>query len=285
MSFQSTLPVRGGTPSIRRPYTSPINFNPPSPCGEGRSNLGKTCWTLRFQSTLPMRGGTGTSFLKIGNIAQFQSTLPMRGGTTVRKILTAPLEISIHPPHAGRDAIRPASRRMEPYFNPPSPCGEGLRLFHCSASSAVFQSTLPMRGGTGRKGAEKGAGQYFNPPSPCGEGPTGSGRSCWTRPISIHPPHAGRDSIVPWKRPRKEISIHPPHAGRDLFAGGNRVLNVDFNPPSPCGEGLSGAGADRRGQAFQSTLPMRGGTLSLPVAPAVIAISIHPPHAGRDAII
>ena len=56
------------------------DFNPPSPCGEGRVAAVK------------------------GNAAQkFQSTLPVRGGTAhVGKVLDRPV-ISIHPPRVGRD--------------------------------------------------------------------------------------------------------------------------------------------------------------------------------------
>ena len=58
------------------------------------------------------------------------------------------ITISIHPPHAGRD------RHSD-------------TMCHCIDG---FQSTLPMRGGTG---SEVGAILGLN--------------------ISIHPPHAGRD--------------------------------------------------------------------------------------------
>ena len=34
------------------------DFNPPSPCGEGRYSVGSARQLLKFQSTLPVRGGT-----------------------------------------------------------------------------------------------------------------------------------------------------------------------------------------------------------------------------------
>ncbi len=55
--------------------------------------------------------------------------------------------ISIHPPHAGRDAAIALRKDAEKHFNPPSPCGEGRR-------------TAQRRQGR----------PDFNPPSPCGEG-------------------------------------------------------------------------------------------------------------------
>ena len=77
-----------------------------------------------------------------------------------------------------------------------------------------FQSTLPMRGGTEMQG---NIGQLGK--------------------ISIHPPHAGRDCSPPCWMPMPDISIHPPHAGRDTCRACATHAIVDFNPPSPCGEG------------------------------------------------
>ncbi len=36
--------------------------------------------------------------------------------------------------------------------------------------------------------------------------------------------------------------------------------NTNFNPPSPCGEGLDAMSVIRQANQFQSTLPVRGGT-------------------------
>ena len=58
------------------------------------------------------------------------------------------LLISIHPPHAGRDYREDAQDNGKP----------------------IFQSTLPMRGGTLFPSLFVHARIYFNPPSPCGEG-------------------------------------------------------------------------------------------------------------------
>ena len=60
---------------------------------------------------------------------QFQSTLPMRGGTAGLGAGDASWDISIHPPHAGRDARRRRKSAPAADFNPPSPCGEGQHKF------------------------------------------------------------------------------------------------------------------------------------------------------------
>ena len=56
----------------------------------------------------------------------------------------------------------------------------------------------------------------------------------------------------------------------------------DFNPRSPCGERRLSVVPVFISSRFQSTLPMRGATVSgLPV-PVAFMISIHAPHAGSD---
>ena len=83
--FQSTLPMRGGTPT---PINGPVHiaFQSTLPMRGGTICSGKSGGVFRFQSTLPMRGGTRISTRMIDTII-FQSTLPMRGGTAqVHKI-------------------------------------------------------------------------------------------------------------------------------------------------------------------------------------------------------
>ena len=59
----------------------------------------------------------------------------------------------------------------------------------------------------------------------------------------------------------------------------------NFNPHSPCGERLSINSYSPPNARFQSTLPMRGATDERRYLHAVIAISIHTPHAGSDHIL
>ena len=125
---------------------------------------------------------------------------------------------------------------------------------------------------------------YFNPPTPCGVGPNrpvvqGAGV------ISIHPPRAGWDSAM------------SPSAGTIIY----------FNPPTPCGVGHIPRIVFSTLVLFQSTHPVRGGTLRLrwskrvpfyfnPPTPCGVGplrysdqrveccISIHPPRAGWDVV-
>ena len=102
-----------------------VNFNPPSPCGEGR---GYTCdfTNVKVISIHPPRVGRDWLYFRYGRFGN----------------------ISIHPPRVGRDI--PA----------------GAELF----VSKLFQSTLPVWGGTGSVVADATIHLNLNPPSPCGEG-------------------------------------------------------------------------------------------------------------------
>ena len=144
--FQSTLPVRGGTPSRDATGTATQNFNPPSPCGEG-----------------PYCSFTGKSF------SRFQSTLPVRGGTSCSAIVNFCHDFN-PPSPCGEGRLWWCRRGYPGDFNPPSPCGEGLRGGLTPEARQEFQSTLPVRGGTRRTSADRIPQSYFNPPSPCGEG-------------------------------------------------------------------------------------------------------------------
>ena len=101
----------------------------------------------------------------------------------------------------------------------------------------IFQSTLPLRGATLRRGFLDANIPNFNPHSPCGERRSARRRG--------------------WMRP-------------------------NFNPHSPCGERPNiclGVGIPI---LFQSTLPLRGATVSEHRQRVAIGISIHTPLAGSD---
>ena len=193
--------------------------------------------------------------------------------------------ISIHPPRVGRDLLPLGLCQSTGYFNPPSPCGEGLvavqaptvepeisihpprvgrdRKSLCEEERKwLFQSTLPVWGGTRCLIWVAPTAGYFNPPSPCGEGPpcpfcgggavlfqstlpvwggTRAHRGARVRGgISIHPPRVGRDAAELRRCTQNLISIHPPRVGRDVGLVFALRVKLDFNPPSPCGEGPNG---------------------------------------------
>ena len=127
-------------------------------------------------------------------------------------------------------------------FNPPSPCGEGPESAKRLHVGTIFQSTLPVWGGTF-------VAQDMLP----------------NVRISIHPPRVGRDN------PRAVVcsdacqfqSTLPVWGGTRGHPPTRPLPGGDFNPPSPCGEGQGRPPAKKGGAGFQSTLPVWGGTETL----------------------
>ena len=72
--------------------------------------------------------------------------------------------------HQGDRAMRRGGGFDRAEAHPPSPRGEGLPLVQVYSNLELFQSTLPVRGGTAAFSATKRGPADFNPPSPCGEG-------------------------------------------------------------------------------------------------------------------
>ncbi len=118
----------------------------------------------------------------------------MRGATNDVAEAKAIREISIHAPHAGRDARNTRTAHNKTNFNPRAPCGARL------ASSAAAAKR-----------------RHFNPRAPCGARRVSNVCIRTTFEISIHAPHAGRDLHTYNFRSMYIISIHAPHAGRDEY--------------------------------------------------------------------
>ena len=191
-------------------------------------------------------------------------------------------------------------------FNPPSPCGEGPPQFTIAYSNSVFQSTLPVWGGTlyflpGISCFSK----CFNPPSPCGEGLSTS-TFCISPCCSFNPPSpCGEGPGMPetvikidmfqstlpvwggtlgaWDVEHHiEVSIHPPRVGRDLAPRKRWKPNRGFNPPSPCGEGLCRAFCPGRYHPVSIHPPRMGRDFGPGNTVCHHPVSIHPPRVGRD---
>ena len=163
-----------------------------------------------------MRGATMRSPYEYYSSRNFNPRAPC-GARPIRNPGIDPAtEISIHAPHAGRDADR---------------VGE-------HSKGGRFQSTRPMRGATF---ITKIAQLLINiisihaPHAGRDLRPGLCNTVAWA--ISIHAPHAGRDyRRGPPARNVGEISIHAPHAGRDfLFRLRHSFDKRNFNPRAPCG--------------------------------------------------
>ena len=148
-------------------------------------------------------------------------------------------DISIHPPHAGRDQIAARINSQMIGFQSTRPMRGGTLTIFPRSISWVFQSTRPMRGGTANISRSAQKSGYFNPPAPCGAGP--------------------RDSLN--RQVRVGISIHPPHAGRDVILTRLPWTLLQFQSTRPMRGGTWCCRARWAiGFTFQSTRPMRGGT-------------------------
>ena len=187
-----------------------------------------------------MWGGTQRGQPEQGHRVHFNPPSPCGEGQSSTNRECGSFRISIHPPRVGRDAILPAPDFTKDIFQSTLPVWGGTWRACGNLKITVFQSTLPVWGGT-----------------------LNGGISHTVFPISIHPPRVGRDPLPPETDTNgPNISIHPPRVGRDLVNHRYYLLSIDFNPPSPCGEGRRQAGIVRRAAKFQSTLPVWGGTFA-----------------------
>ena len=189
--------------------------------------------------------------------------------------------ISIHPSRVGWDSETSGAHSQPGHFNPPIPCGMGLR--------APNRKLRPL---------------YFNPPIPCGMGLWTATDQWLTYYISIHPSRVGWDSTERHDA-RYQRHFNPPiPCGMGQGSGSAALRIPHFNPPIPCGMGLVELspkycltkfqsthpvwdGTIRRGfrravRAFQSTHPVWDGTCPRCGAKMDRGISIHPSRVGWD---
>ena len=174
------------------------------------------------------------------NISLFQSTLPVWGGT-FRRFLLLFCFFDFNPPSpCGEGHVRCTLLPLaSPYFNPPSPCGEGHSFFVPPSVFFVFQSTLPVWGGTLKRGDRVELIPGFQSTLPVwgGTQPSPPLNMSTNRFQSTLPVWGGtlifRPSLCLFR-----ISIHPPRVGRDPRRKKKQTSN----------------------SRFQSTLPVWGGT-------------------------
>ena len=106
----------------------------------------------------------------------------------------------------------PAAAHLRPDFNPRAPCGARL-------------STSTNRRWTAD----------FNPRAPCGARPGTMAVKHGKRLFQSTHPSRGATADKVTERLRHEISIHAPHAGRDTRWSSVGSARADFNPRAPCG--------------------------------------------------
>ena len=148
-AFQSTLPVWGGT-LYRQGSDDPgeISIHPPR-VGRDQPLRALRAFVAPFQSTLPVWGGTLTLTISYWISSRFQSTLPVWGGTLCRSPCQSAAQNFNPPSPCGEGLFNLIVQLFNLFdFNPPSPCGEGRKTAFDQVPKALFQSTLPVWGGT-----------------------------------------------------------------------------------------------------------------------------------------
>ena len=241
MTFQSTHPLRGATTSIFNTPNTPSDFNPRTPCGvrpeASRSSQARTT----FQSTHPLRGATYEQIQKNPTIC-ISIHAPLAGCDMGRLKLPEVRHISIHAPLAGCDYVIPIHRDRRLRFQSTHPLRGATNDNPIFINEVAFQSTHPLRGATL---IGMGLGLIFF--------------------ISIHAPLAGCDTkkMSPQNRSKRFQSTHPlrgattmtgrsrrpfkfqsthPLRGATRAAAYRRMQSAHFNPRTPCGVRLQGAG-------------------------------------------
>ena len=100
-------------------------------------------------------------------------------------------------------------------FNPRAPCGARPITVVITSPDRTFQSTRPMRGATTKPEYQYAIIENFNPRAPCGARPTARGTICGRGYFNPRAPCGARLPVPLPVLAGLEISIHAPHAGRD----------------------------------------------------------------------
>ena len=190
------------------------DFNPRTPRGVRRGAYTHTVWFSPYFNPRAPCGARLVALHKGGGKPGI-SIHALREGCDLRSALGlfGSEGISIHAPHAGRDADDDGGKRRVLISIHAPHAGRDSDTSRSARSSCKFQSTRPMRGAT----------QLASNTLPA-------------IGISIHAPHAGRDGVaLAVGGGIHPISIHAPHAGRDEAIQNKVTLRGNFNPRAPCG--------------------------------------------------
>ena len=160
---------RPGPRTTTAPWPS---FNPRSPCGERLREVGRLDGSRLVSTHAPLAGSDMVTDGKLWSFCEFQPTLPLRGATRrtgaetgraacfnprspcgerrAATLAQRPRTACFNPrsPCGERPRMSYGNTVKAASFNPRSPCGERLSAHSRSASSVMFQPTLPLRGAT-----------------------------------------------------------------------------------------------------------------------------------------
>ena len=187
-------------------------------------------------------------------------------------------------PCGARPLVPGIYQLLKNHFNPRTPCGARRQIHQDHRLTMEFQSTRPMRGATNSSFQRYFFCHYFNPRAPCGARRRNCNSMGQVHKISIHAPHAGRDCQAAHREPYcTNFNPRAPCGARLDVLFLHELTRCDFNPRTPCGARRFRYVTVAFVWSFQSTRPMRGATFYILPTMRARDISIHAPHAGRDA--
>ena len=129
--------------------------------------------------------------------------------------------------------------------------------------------------------------RYFNPRAPCGARRSGR-ETMLLRILDFNPraPCGARRVENVYNKNRQKISIHAPHAGRDSWSSSNHLTPIGFQSTRPMRGATSWLSTGNLLELVISIHAPHAGRDILPALPVGdgLQISIHAPHAGRDAL-
>ena len=168
--FQSTCPVWGRTKKRKKSQLPSLNFNPPAPCGAGRSLGLRVQAAERISIHLPRVGQDRTSACRRRRRAYFNPPAPCGAGRCPLASKKERRKISIHLPRVEQDYYVVGSGRQPLQFQSTCPVWGRTRRQLYRPSPRAISIHLP-RVGQDRVGRiyDRRA-MHFNPPAPCGAG-------------------------------------------------------------------------------------------------------------------
>ena len=186
---------------------------------------------------------------------------PHAGRDARCKSNTHRINISIHAPHAGRDPANSSTTApCREHFNPRAPCGARRLKLLLWCRTIHFNPRAPC-GARQRCRNPKSSHKIFQSTRPMRGATRERDNSISAREeISIHAPHAGRDKVKSNIESLQKISIHAPHAGRDQdYRLGFENGKISIHAPH-AGRDSTFYPSNPQDRIFQSTRPMRGAT-------------------------
>ena len=172
---------------------SRVYFNPRSPCGERPLTESVSPSSLsNFNPRSPCGERRPALWLRRRR-RDFNPRSPCGERRMDWKSRRKTLFISIHAPRVGSDSMASACLFIMALFQSTLPVWGATGKGHPCVNLPGFQSTLPGWGATRRQKSRPHRSGNFNPRSPCGERPNPGPLRLRSRAISIHAPRVGSD--------------------------------------------------------------------------------------------